>query len=535
MRLATIIWATVGLATLSAAVVWRLGIKAAADAELAKGQAARKGSAPRVVLATAVEKDIVQSVEAVGSLVSPYVVRLSPRVAGQIAFLQAREGDVVMPGQVLVKIDPSDLRGQVLQQEASVAEAKSRLAQAQLGQGAANTSVTASIDQQQAGLGSARADLAQAQQSYQAQIAGAQAQVEDVRAKIGQAEANVRSAEADVNSAQANRENGQSRYDRVKGLFDQGFIAAQDVDDARSGLKVLQSNVEAAQAKLRASASALRSAQAQLVSAQAQARIVTEKGKSDVTAAQARLAQTKAGLSVARANRSQSPAYQQNIAALAASVAVAEAQLSQVRSKLADTELRSSIAGVVTARQADEGSLASPGQPLLTVQYLKWLHVTASLPIEQSALVRLGVRVIITVDALPGETFEAPVVEVNPSADDASRQFTIRLKLDNAKGTLKPGMFVHLKIITGKVRGATVVPRDAVKTTDEGSTVTLVDKEMVAHVTPVTLGAAETDALQITQGVQPGDRVVILAYQPVKDAQKVREGDAKKPKGKAKP
>jgi RND family efflux transporter MFP subunit len=262
---------------------------------------------------------------------------------------------------------------------------------------------------------------------------------------------------------------------------------------------------------------------------------VTEKGKSDVTAAQARLAQTKAGLSVARANRSQSPAYQQNIAALAASVAVAEAQLSQVRSKLADTELRSSIAGVVTARQADEGSLASPGQPLLTVQYLKWLYVTASLPIEQSALVRPGVRVVVTVDALPGETFEAPVVEVNPSADDASRQFTIRLKLDNAKGTLKPGMFVHLKIITGKVRGATVVPRDAVKTTDEGSTVTLVDKEMVAHVTPVTLGAAETDALQITQGVQPGDRVVILAYQPVKDAQKVREGDAKKPKGKAKP
>jgi len=532
MRVGTIVWTVVGLIGLSGAVLWRMSIKAAADAELAKGQAARKGSAPRVVLGKATTQDIEQSIDAVGSLESPFVVKLSPKVAGRIDYLRVREGDTVAAGQVLAKIDPSDLKGQVLEQEAAVAEAQSRLAQARLGAGATETSVTATITQQRASVTSAQADYLQAQESYRGQLTSAQATVTDAQAKLRSAQSDIDSAQSDLNAAKANRENAQSKYDRTKNLFEQGFIASQDLEDAQTALKVQQGALEVAQSKVNSAKSAFQSAQAQLDSAKAQAKVVAEKGKSDIAASRAKLKQAQASLTVAHANRSQSPAYQENISALASSVQVAQAQLNQAQSKVSDTELKSSIEGVVTARQGDEGSLASAGQPLLTVQYLKWLYVTASIPIEQGSQVRLGSQAQISIDALPGQPLNASVIQVNPSADAQSRQFTIRLRLDNAQGQLRPGMFAHVHIVTGTVRNATVVPRDAVTTNADGSTLITVDKDMVAHVTPVVIGASATDIVQVRDGVSPGDKVVVLSYSQVKDGAKVREGDSGKGKGK---
>src|SRR5690349_8272826 len=119
---------------LGALIGWRMMAKKAATDELNKTQQARRGGATNVQLATAVSRDIVQSLETVGSVESPYNVKLSPKVAGRIDYLEVREGTAVKPGQILVKIDPTEVEGQVLQQQAAVAEARSRLAQAQLTQ-----------------------------------------------------------------------------------------------------------------------------------------------------------------------------------------------------------------------------------------------------------------------------------------------------------------------------------------------------------------------------------------------------------------
>ena len=525
MRTTSIIWTVAGLAILGIGIGWRMNVKLASDAELAKGQAARKGSSPRVVLATAKVQDLVSSVETVGSLESPYVVKLSPKTGGRIEYLKVREGDVVKPTDVLVRIDPSDLRGQVLQQEAAVAEAKSRLAQAKLGQGATDVGVGANITQQGAGLSSAKADLRQVQATNRAQLSAAQSSVLDLSAKLQSARAAQDTAAADLGSAQANLENAKAKLERLRGLYAQGFIASQDVEDARTTVKVQEAACTAAESRVSAAKSAVSSAQAQLESSKSQASIVAQKVQADEAAAKAKVTQASASVQVAQANRSVSPAYRENLSALASSVSVAEAQLAQARSKLADTSLVAGIDGVVTSRDADEGSMVSTGQAVLTVQYLKWLYVNASLPIENSGTVTVGSDVSITIDALPGETFTAKIAEVNPAADPTSRQFGVRVKLDNASSRFKPGMYARLKIITGMTRQATVVPRDAVKTTPDGAAVTLVDDKLKATVSPVKVGVSQTDLVQILEGVKSGDRVVILAYSPVKDGQTVREGE----------
>jgi membrane fusion protein (multidrug efflux system) len=89
---------------------------------------------------------------------------------------------------------------------------------------------------------------------------------------------------------------------------------------------------------------------------------------------------------------------------------------------------------------------------------------------------------------------------------------------------IKPGMFARATMVTDHLRNVTTVPREAVQQAPSGVTITVVDAENVARRRPVTLGASDADSIAITQGVQPGERVVIMSATPIKDGQPVRIG-----------
>lgn len=508
-------------------VGWRLNVKTKADAVLKASQLARKNAPTTVTLATVQTRDILNQLEVVGSVVSPYNVRLSPKTAGLIEYLEVREGDQVKAGQVLVKIDPTEIEGQVLQAQASVAEARSRLAQAQITQNPTTVNVTAGIRQQHATVASAKADYNQTYQNYSAQVASSQASVTDAEAKVASAKSGITNAEANLKSAKASFSNSKAKYDRTYSLYKQGFVAPQDVDDARTAMDVADGQVSVAEGQLQSSKSSLQSALAMLNSAKQQLTITERKGKSDVEASRARLTQAGAGLDVAAANRAQVPAYKANLAALEAQVVAAEAQLRQAQARRSDTSLRSTVDGTVTSRVADPGAIASPGQPILTIQYLKWLYVTASVPIEDIAKVTLGEPLSFTVDALPGKTFTAKIAQINPSADSQSRQFTILLKIDNQTGILRPGMYARINIVLDHAHALLSVPREAVKLVKGATVVYAVDPQShKAKAVPVVVGASDAQYQEVKGALSPGDKVVALSYQLIKEGQAVRDGGA---------
>lgn len=507
---------------LIALVAWRFSVRGASQPQAgagAGGGAGRRGAGggASVEVAPVASRQIIVSLQSVGNIESPYKVEVSPKSAGRINFLELREGDPVTAGQVLFKIDPSDLQGAVNQAQANVAEARSRLAQAKITQGSNNVGITSQIKQQKAGVASAAADLNQVQRNYDAQVETAQAQVNAANSAVKNAQANLQKEEASLTNAQ-------TKYDRTYNLYLQRFIAAQDVDDARTAVEVQKGVVGVAQGQVDAAKSQLNVQQQNLT-------IVKRKGQSDIEASKAKLTQARATLEVATANRSQTPAYQENLAALQAAVDAAIGQLNQAQSRLGDTVVRSSISGTVTARKADPGALASPGSPVLEVQYLDWLYVTTSIPVEASTQVHAGQMAQITFDALPGRKFEGPITNLNPAADTANRQFGLRVRLANADHSLRPGMYGQVTIVTQTVDAQAVVPREAIKTNPDGtSTVTVVDQDNTAHVRPVKLGVSDDKGVQITDGVQKGDKVVVLSYTPVRDGQKVIVG---KPGGQA--
>lgn len=525
-------WLGIGLPILILAglVVWRLHTKAEAEAALQGGHGKR---APVVSVTPVRTSDVVQSYESIGNVESPLNVKLAPNTTGRIEFLEVREGDRVVTGQALVRIDDSEIAAQVRQARANVAEAEYRLAQARINENPTNVSLSSDIRRQEAAVATANAGLTQARQDFNAQVAAADAAVTDAQGKVSSAQAAISAATAGIQNAQANLDNSKARYNRIHGLYAQGFTAAQDVDDARTAMQVQEGGLDVAKGQLESAQAQRDSTVAQVKAAEQQARIARNKGKADIASAAAQLKQAQAGLSTARANTAQTPAYAQNLAALQASVDVAEAGLKNAQAQMANTVLRSPMDGVVTARYADPGSVASASQPVLAIQALKQIYVTFPAPEDVARAIQPGIPATVRFDALPGKSWVAKVSAVNPAADPDSRQFTVRLLLDNSAGKIRPGMFARVTIVTSRVKNALVVPREAVNETDTGTTVTVVGPDDVAETRVVALGPRDANVVSVRHGLRAGEKVITLSASSVKDGDAVKVGGSRTPEVKA--
>jgi HlyD family secretion protein len=228
----------------------RVKAKKAEAAEQDKVRAMRMKTPPVVSVASVGYRDIIETYESVATAESPYNVKISPKVTGRIDFLQVREGDRVNAGDVLVRLDPADVEGQVQQARAAVAEAQSRLAQASLTLGPTETNISTNIRQQQAAVEVAKSDLNLVLTNSEFKKANQRTFITDATSRVKNAEAAIAKEEASVKAAKANLENAKSKMNRVNDLYKQGFIAAQDVDDARTQVSVMEGALDVAQGEL---------------------------------------------------------------------------------------------------------------------------------------------------------------------------------------------------------------------------------------------------------------------------------------------
>lgn len=510
------------VALLVGLIAWRLRTKTSEQAQQNKAAQARKNAPANVTVVAAQRQDLVQSYESIGNVESPFNVKLASKITGRIDYLQAREGDRVRAGQLLVRVDPSEILGQVAQGQATVAEAQQRLAQAQMTTNSTDVTIASQISQSRATVASNQANYQQVKQNYAAQVAAAHAAVVDAQGRVNTADAAISSANAAIRSAKANLANCVVLYNRTYNLYKQGFVAAQDVDNARTQRDIQKAAVDTAQQQLSSAQSQKGSAQAQEQASQDQADITATKGKADIEAARQAVLQAQAALRTAVSNRAQAPAYRANLRALQAAVVAAQGQLANAQAQLVNTDLRSSIDGVVTARSADPGATVTAGQTLLTILSNGMVYVTTPVPEEQIRFIHNGMIGQAVFDALPGRRFSGRVTQVYPSADPTTRQFSVRITLSNPQGLIKPGMFARVTFITQRTLGALVVPREAIKQGKTGDYVVVVDEKGVAHRRPVQVGVDDGAVIQVLSGLNVGEQVVTLSLQPVRDDQKVK-------------
>ncbi|MFC1808424.1 efflux RND transporter periplasmic adaptor subunit [Candidatus Omnitrophota bacterium] len=140
--------------------------------------------------------------------------------------------------------------------------------------------------------------------------------------------------------------------------------------------------------------------------------------------------------------------------------------------------------------------------------------------------IALGQKAKINVDTYPGVDFEGKIENVAPIIEGKSRTLTskIRIKNDNPKGTLLPGMFARTWISVYEKKNTIKLPSSCLYDLDsngEFDSVYSVGEDNVAKTKPIKIGYISTDYVEILDGIREGDQVVSEAMAELKDGVKV--------------
>lgn len=171
------------------------------------------------------------------------------------------------------------------------------------------------------------------------------------------------------------------------------------------------------------------------------------------------------------------------------------------------------FAGVVVARDASLGEMATPADTLFTVADLSEVWIELDIFERDLARVRRGQSVAVLVSAYPSRSFPGRIVYVGDVLDPAKRTVRARVEIPNRDGALKPGMFATANIqVGGGGRPMAVVPQDAVQTV-EGKLVVFVPGDAPGEFRTVAVEVGPTtdgNRVVILSGIAPGSRVVTV-------------------------
>lgn len=203
------------------------------------------------------------------------------------------------------------------------------------------------------------------------------------------------------------------------------------------------------------------------------------------------------------------------------SLQAARARVSLARKSMADTAVRAPFAGLVMERAVSVGDYVTKGTRVATVVSIDPLRVELTVPEQAIAQIKAGQPVRLTVDAYPGEQFDATVRYVSPSVRVDRRALTIEAVAPNKDGRLKPGLFATALIQQGAPVPALTVPASAVETI-AGTSRLYVVKDGKAEERIVTLGEPVSGQVEITSGVSGGEKVVAEPRGRITDGMPVR-------------
>lgn len=401
-------------------LIWLFTVQLAGcggDTSAAKAAKTAQSVPLPVTVAPVRTQQVQRTVELVGTLEANHQVTVAAEIDGQVAAIAADLGDRVTAGQTLARIKDAEFRYAVEQADGNLTLALARL-----------------------GLKSMPSPQF------------------DVNQTSG-----VVKAKAELDEAQVN-------FRRMKTLFDERVISAQEFDAADTRFKT---------------------AQAAHQSAVEQAR------------------------------------------ALLADAAVKEAQLALARKKLKDTTISAPLAGSISKRFVSAGEYVKVAAPLFTIVQDNPLKLTGMIPERFAPQIQPAQAIEARVDSFPDKSFKGKLMRISPASEVASRSFLIEAAIDNAERRLKPGFFAHAAVFTQVDPNALTVPQQALVTFAGVSKVFVIENEVARERVVQTGARVGTNEIEITTGLKPGELVAISGLTRLIDGAAVAVSGPVMPRGKA--
>ena len=191
----------------------------------------------------------------------------------------------------------------------------------------------------------------------------------------------------------------------------------------------------------------------------------------------------------------------------------AKAMADEAKTFLAFTRVASPVAGVVTKKQTDVGSMASPGMPLLVIDAVGDAYAETAIDEGLSSRIKTGMPVEVNIDAM-GKRLQGIVREVIPDINPNSRTFIVKISLPDKD--LRSGLYVRVKIPVGK-KEAILVPGSALVRKGQLTGVYMVDAKGVITYRLIREGTQSDRGIEILSGLNPNERVITRGVEKAVD------------------
>lgn len=500
-------------------------------------QAAEAKKRAAANLETVTRQDLEQKVVETGTIDAVKSVEIKSRASGRLKRLYVDEGDRVSIGQLVAEIDPQETELKVRQDEAQLRGAISAVNRTSIEIEQRRATAAAALRQTEIRVEQIRTELQAQPRITSSAIRVAQASLETARKEVERlrttAHPNQRVAtETALREAEANYENAKSEYERQRALREQGFVASKVVENASLSLELASARLKQA----RESAARL----------DTQLRIEMQRAEDDVRRATAELDRVQANamtdinkkreyenaiaaLATARASLRDVDALQQSRVQSQSSVDQLQSVVADSRRQLGETQIRSTLNGIVTKRLMQEGELVaslssfSSGTPILRVEDRAALRVKLTINEIDTAKLSLGMKASVEVDAIPDKVFTGKVRKIAPAStaisatatnsftpSDSVVKYEVEIYLDDVDERLRSGMSAKCTLTVASRKKVLTLPTEYVGKDADGRFVEL----------PADKPGGEPRKVRIQVGLVTGARIEILSG--VKEGDKVQ-------------
>jgi membrane fusion protein (multidrug efflux system) len=185
------------------------------------------------------------------------------------------------------------------------------------------------------------------------------------------------------------------------------------------------------------------------------------------------------------------------------------------------TEIKAPIAGVISHRYVSLGDTVFTSTPLVMITDLNKLQAEILVPQDQVEKVARGNAVILFPGGDESRVIKGIVERISPVVETLSGTVKVVVDIPGHQRGVMPGLFVRAQIVTGVIKGATLVPREAIIIENAMSVIYKVSDGYARRV-PVEVGFASGDLLQVIGEIAPGESVVVSGKSGINDMTRVR-------------
>ena len=285
-------------------------------------------------------------------------------------------------------------------------------------------------------------------------------QILQARAVIAQTKSTVQQADAAIQQGRANENLAKLTAGRMSNLLGRGVVSKQENDNAQAQYAAQQANVQA---------------------------------------------------------------LEQAAAAARSNVAAAEANLSRLDQLKTYQTVRAPFDGVITQRNVDTGALVNEGSTLLfRIAQTGTLRIYVNLPQSEADSIKVGQRGDISIAELTGRKFVGTVTRTSNALDPTTRTLLTEVQVQNAGGSLMPGMYAQVDLIVPRKDPPLLIPGDTLVVRADGPQVAVVQPDSSVHFTRIQLGRDFGDRLEVLSGLELGQQLAVNPSDDVREGVKVK-------------